>query len=210
MKVLLLGEDVEFYEETLKHLNVSYELGLDLDPNNFDRLLIPGGIDVDPYFYNEENTESQKTNRDYDQKQLAIIDYFVKNKKPILGICRGHQLLNVYFGGNLIQDLKTKRIHYQEELYVDKIHDIEVCGWLKEVYKKEKIGVNSSHHQAISNLGEGLEIQGIDDEGVIEAIRHKSLPIIGVQFHPERMCLKFESDNFENGLEIFKYFLKLK
>ncbi|MFR8392047.1 MAG: gamma-glutamyl-gamma-aminobutyrate hydrolase family protein [Pilosibacter sp.] len=97
----------------MKDLNV--ELSITLDPKDIedcDGVIFPGGLpDVDPELYGEENQGSMNLDRTLDDEQMAMIDAAVKAKKPILAICRGMQLVNVYFGGTLIQDLENGTMH---------------------------------------------------------------------------------------------------
>lgn len=182
----------------------------DINIDDYDALLLPGGGDINPKCYGQDNTDSTWIDDELDEKQLKALDLFVKNKKPVLGICRGHQLINVYFNGTLFQDIKEKKDHTQPQDYVDNENDIiAVKGSFLEQLYGEEFRSNSSHHQAIDKLGEGLEIVARCKDGVVEATKHKTLPIITVQFHPERMCLKHKKENIVDGIEIIKYFLNM-
>ena len=111
--------------------------------------------------------------------QLAILDKFVKAKKPVLGICRGEQLINVYFGGSLIQHVAGHAGIY---------HDVKnVSGSIMYRLYGKTTKVYSSHHQAVRRLGKGLKITQKANDGTVEAIEHKTLPIFAVQWHPELM-----------------------
>lgn len=210
MKILLLGDNHERnknYEEVLNNLNIDYELSLECDYKNYDGLIVPGGIDVDPALYNQEKDETVKLfDRHFDDIQIKAIKYFVDNKKPILGICRGCQLLNVVFGGTLIQDIKTDIIHSLPE-HQDAFHEINnnKGSYMYELYG-QRCKINSLHHQAIDILGDGIEVVSKADDGIIEACRHKNLPIIMVQFHPERLALGVGEDAAD-GYKLFKYFI---
>ncbi len=213
MKVLLLGDNHERcknYEDLLNKLNVDYELKLEGDFSECTHLLIPGGIDVDPAYYGEEKDPTvNMIDRPFDELQMKAVDWFVKNKRPILGICRGHQLLNVYFGGSLIQDIKTGMKHTLPE-YKNIYHGITNNeGFMKELYG-ENCKVNSTHHQAIKKLGEGLKPISFAEDGIIEACVHETLPVIMVQFHPERMALGLVEEETADGTPIFDYFFNMK
>ena len=132
-KVLYVERGIDEYglyegtQDAMKDLNV--ELSITLDPKDIedcDGVIFPGGLpDVDPELYGEENQGSMNLDRTLDDEQMAMIDAAVKAKKPILAICRGMQLVNVYFGGTLIQDLENGTMHK----YVpneNKLHDT-VC-----------------------------------------------------------------------------------
>jgi len=191
-------------------------LGIDLtvidsrvNPFDFDSLIVPGGVDVNPKLYNEENNGSIRIDNELDKLEMEVIDDFVKANKPILGICRGLQIINVYFGGNLIQDIEQKETHTPSDNQ-DKIHEIEIKGdnFLKELYGRRFV-VNSYHHQAIKRLADNFEILAKSDDGIIEAIKHKELPIIAVQFHPERMVNDLRGSSEVDGIKVLEYFLTM-
>ncbi len=167
------------------------------DPAGFDGLLLCGGGDPEPALFGEKNQGSYSISRERDQLELSCIHTFLKAGKPILGICRGNQILNVAFGGTLIQHLPTANNHIAAGR--DQYHLIYTEGLLKKLYGR-KVTVNSSHHQGLGRLGRGLRAIATAPDGVVEAIAHEQLPVLGVQFHPERM---------ERGLLLFEYFLKL-
>lgn len=162
-----------------------------------DGFVFQGGADVASKTYKEEPIENSRWPGDphRDQYELKIMDYAFKNKKPILAICRGFQLANVYFGGTLYQDLSlltaTKIEHRSAELY-DKIHHAVNCtehSLLKDIYSKEQLQVNSVHHQGVKQLGKDLVVDAISpDDKLIEAFHFKNLTenyLVGVQWHPE-------------------------
>jgi len=212
MKILLLGDKhIENYETVLKFLNVDYDTLLNVkDVNEYDGLIIPGGIDVCPKFYHEEKDPTVKlADEDWDNLQIRYIKHFVDNKKKILGICRGMQLLNVYFNGSLIQNITTNIKHTWNSDHSDSFHEMNCFdGFIKELYG-DKCRINSSHHQAIKKLGNGFKIIAKSNDEIIEAVEHSSLPIIGVQFHPERLTLEFKRDDCVDGLKVYKYFLDM-
>lgn len=126
-----------------------------------DGILIPGGVDINPARYGEENRGSLGICDALDSFQLRAFDLAVKRKIPVLGICRGIQLLNVYFGGTLIQDLADSELHAKNSIKEDdKVHLVTAAAgsWPAEIYGKTEFYVNSSHHQAVDRLGEGLRI----------------------------------------------------
>lgn len=174
----------------------------------FDGVLITGGVDINPALYGERNTDSVNINDKLDAFEMSVIDVAIKNKKPIFGTCRGHQLLNVFFGGTLIQNVENCDIHKREG-EKDKVHDsiVEPNSFLYEIFGKKKLSINSAHHQAVKKIGDGFKIIQRSDDNIIEAFEHTSLPIYGVQWHPERTCLSFASPNVADGLMIFKWFI---
>ena len=156
------------------------------DEKLFDGLLLPGGGDISPIFYHRKNRGSQNICISEDIIQILLFHRFLEQKKPILGICKGMQLINVALGGNLIQDLPTSYLHDYNN--ADRYHITKTlsASQLHSLYGNECI-TNSAHHQAINKLGNNLRITQYAHDGVAEGIEHDSLPIIGVQWHPERM-----------------------
>ena len=124
----------------------------------------------------------------------------------MLGICRGQQLINVGFGGTLIQHLPSSDRHAYEGS--DKVHMSRVAEgcFLWDLYG-EAFPVNSAHHQAVDAPGEGIEVVQWSDDDVAEAIVHRALPVWGVQWHPERMCLAHRREDTVDGLRLFQWFI---
>ena len=183
----------------------------EFSPASCDGLLLPGGGDINPESYGESNHGSMPVDEWVDDLQFRMLKDFVRCKKPILGICRGLQLINVWFGGSLIQDLEDASVHRSKPAAGDLVHDCraEKGCWLAKLYG-ESFPHNSNHHQAVCRLGEGLTVDSrcpFDD--VIEAFHHATLPIFAVQWHPERMCLAHERSDTVNGLEIFRFFCRV-
>jgi putative glutamine amidotransferase len=179
-----------------------------------DAILIQGGIDVTPSLYGEENLpELDITCIQTDKFLLEVIKCAKERKIPILGICKGMQLINVSFGGTLYQDLKyaglDSKSHRQSDDSITKpFHSINVekNSLLSKIFpNKDKLMVNSFHHQAVKDLGKGLVIDAKADDGIIECIHYddKSQWILGVQFHPEQL-----SRNNEEFRAIFSEFIK--
>lgn len=162
-----------------------------------DGLLIQGGVDVNPSIFNEEpKPELDITDIQTDKFILELIKQARERKIPILGICKGIQIINVAFGGTLYQDLKYTGLesssHRQKaDTICNHKHSINVVknSLLSRIIpEKEKILVNSFHHQAIKDLGKGLVVDAKSDDGIIEAIHfdNESQWILGVQWHPEQ------------------------
>lgn len=203
-------ERFQNYANALRHLDANpIFINEEFNVNDFDGLLVPGGVDVNPKLYHQENNGSEDINDELDHMQMIVLDKFVKAKKPILGICRGHQIINVYFNGTLIQDLENANEHKRVQEGVDNINTVEVDddSFLYEIYKNKSIITNSSHHQAVDKLGDGLKVCARCKD-VIEALYHTSLPIYTVQFHPERMCFEKSNPDTVDGSLIIKYFLE--
>jgi putative glutamine amidotransferase len=173
------------------------EEGLKEFLSEMDGFVFQGGADISSKTYHEAEIENGRWPGDpyRDQYELKIMDYAFKNKKPILAICRGFQLANVYLGGTLYQDLQigiaTKIEHRNAELY-DRVHHTVTCtpeGLLKKIYGQDELYVNSVHHQGVKTLGKDLVVDAISpDDQVIEAFHYKNLAqqyLVGVQWHPE-------------------------
>lgn len=161
---------------------------------SLDGLLLQGGADIDPEVYGETRTDVLGlTDSIRDRFELELVQAFAAAKKPVLGVCRGMQLINVAHGGTLHQDLlhanAARYAHQRLELYDEHAHDIEFTpgGWLQGLYEgADRARVNSIHHQGVKRLGESLVVEAVSSDGVIEAIRHVDLPfMVGVQWHPE-------------------------
>ena len=149
-------------------------------PEDCCALLLPGGGDIEPRQYGQENTASRDLEPERDQEELKLIQRFLSAGKPILGICRGMQLLNVYFGGTLIQDIPN----HSQVRGADRLHSLKrIPSPLSPPLEL----VNSAHHQAVDlPAPELLPVQWADD-GIIEGMIHRALPIWAVQWHPERL-----------------------
>ena len=175
---------------------------------DYDGLLLPGGADVEPKHYGEEDSGVCWTHPGLDELQTEFLAAVVKAEKPVLGICRGHQLIHVYFKGSLYQDIEVKEKHRWISEDEDNAHEViaQPGSLLFDLYGGE-FRVNSSHHQAVKHLGEGLIITAKAPDGTVEAIEHETLPIRGVQFHPERMCYGRRREDAVDGSLILKRFL---
>ena len=181
---------------------VAYAEYLPSVSTDYDGLLLCGGNDIHPSYYGQEINGAHSFDTERDKAEFNLIRAFMDTGKPILGICRGHQLLNVALGGTLIQDLKNTSSHLSQG-DEDLIHSVDATGFMAELFGKTLV-VNSSHHQAIDTLGNGLTPVAYCGD-VIEAVQHNTLPYISVQFHPERM----KEGDTACGEKIFEYFIAL-
>lgn len=163
--------------------------------NALDGLVLQGGNDVAPESYNESPLHPDwGGDRVRDRYEIELIDAFVKAGKPVFGVCRGLQLLNVMFGGTLLQDISTQRpeslVHRSLDRYERHFHEvvIEPGTRLSELYAGlRRATVNSIHHQGIKDLAPGFVVEArCPDDGMIEAVR-RSGPgyVAAVQWHPE-------------------------
>lgn len=163
--------------------------------DDLDGLILAGGVDIDPRGYGEEPARADWSGDAVrDAYELALLGAMIERDKPVLGICRGHQLLNVYLGGSLYQDVRTMadgaRVHRDADLYETLSHDIDLVpgSWISSIYGgATRVHVNSIHHQAIKAPGRGVVVEARSvEDGVIEAIRVEGPRWVrGVQWHPE-------------------------
>ena len=166
----------------------------------FDGILFTGGEDVDPSLYGENKKyENVHVNRDRDQFEMKLLDGALDRRLPILGICRGAQMINVGFGGTLYQDLAQDAVpefeHQQSEAgksREDTVHGVTVTeprSHLAEAFVGS-CRVNSLHHQAIKRLGRGLKVTAHSEDGLVEAVEAADdYPfLLAVQWHPEEIA----------------------
>lgn len=207
MKVALAGiaKNVKNYAAALAGVGLEPVVTLAADPGSFAALLLPGGGDIDPALFGQENRGSRDIDRPLDEAQLSMAGAFVRAGKPVLGICKGLQIINVYFGGTLIQHLSTAQAHTYHE--ADSIHGcVSLPGSdMARLYGRRYV-VNSSHHQALGRMGEGLRVTAFAEDGTAESAAHDTLPVFGVQWHPERMCFAKARPDTADGAEVFRYF----
>jgi len=159
-----------------------------------DGLVLQGGADVSPLTYGEEPLERSWTgDRLRDVYEIELVHEFIEAGKPVLGICRGLQIINVAFGGTLYQDIETQlpgAMRHVTDAYERHLHDVSIVpgSGLAGLYPGAERGrINSIHHQSIKRLGRGLAVEArADPDGVIEAIRHtEKRDVFAVQWHPE-------------------------
>jgi putative glutamine amidotransferase len=157
-------------------------------------LVLSGGVDIDPAVYGEARHETvTRVFPERDAFELALCREALRRDMPTLAICRGHQLLNVATGGTLFQDIASQVeaavVHDPDQERWERCHDVVLLPGtrLREILGREKVAVNSFHHQAVKELGQGLVLsaRGCDD-GVIEGMEMPGRKfVIGVQWHPE-------------------------
>ena len=174
-----------------------------------DGLLLSGGVDIDPALYNEDVNGAVDINKERDAHEWMLLDAFVQAGKPVFGICRGSQLINVYFGGSLHQHLTNTVLHRSGQP-LDREHEVESApgSLMEKLYGKRSI-VNSVHHQSVKALGEGLVATQMSDDGIVEAFSHKTLPVFAVQWHPERLVLEEKRRHGVDGKKLFEHFVKM-
>jgi putative glutamine amidotransferase len=167
-----------------------------------DALLITGGGDIDPSCYGQDNTSSTDIDAARDAWELALARAARDRGIPLLGICRGCQILNVSLGGTLRQEVWGTDDHRHlwnddRTRLADGDHDVDLSGTLADIYGKDARRVNSFHHQAIGVLGEGLAVVATARDGSIEAVESTTgWRALAVQWHPERLDLSDEGPLF--------------
>jgi putative glutamine amidotransferase len=208
MEPVVISVQSEQIQQTIQQEYMDYS---EFRADAYDGLLIPGGGDINPARYGQENHGSDMIVDALDELQFSMLDDFVKRGKPVLGICRGYQVINVYFGGTMIQHLSTAFRHARALDESDKVHRCiaQENSWLAQLYGATFFH-NSAHHQAMDRCGQGLIIDSrCLEDGTVEAVHHQSLPVYGVQWHPERMCLEHERPDTVNGLPVFQFFSRI-
>ena len=154
-----------------------------------DVLLLCGGEDVDPSRYKTKpSPRLGEVNLRRDAWEWLLLDEAVKRRLPVIGICRGCQLINVYFGGTLWQDLPSERPGEVKHRGTH-LHGVRIEGGsrLARSLGCEEMQVNTSHHQAVRDLAPGFRAVAFAPDGVVEAIESATMPVVGVQFHPEKL-----------------------
>ncbi len=179
-----------------------------------DALLLSGGADIDARYFGEENRpELTEVNLLRDHYEFSLLRLALSHSLPILGICRGCQLLNIALGGSIYQDLPT--MYDQKPLLKHSIltnrelpaHDAKIVSGtlLHKVLGCERVGVNSRHHQAIRRVAPSLRVSALSDDGVVEAVEsYPTHKIMGVQWHPENMATKGDSPEMKR---LFSHFV---
>ena len=176
---------------------------------NVQGLILSGGHDVDPHNYKEE--PEQKLGDIWpqrDQFDMLLLKLAEENGIPVLGICRGAQIINVYHGGTLYQDLSYRKVktlkHNQGQTPTLLTHTVETVAGTKiaELLGKEKIQTNSFHHQLIKDVAPDFKVSARCVDGVVEAIENKDASVIAVQWHPEMLNRVV---SYQNNL--FKYII---
>lgn len=175
-----------------------------------DGIIFTGGGDISAQYFGEEPIkEVDEICLDRDMTEMALFHEAYKRGRPIFGICRGHQLINIALGGSIYQDIYTQVANVLGHRCNDNVQDgyhsisIKKDSMLFDIFQKENLVVNSQHHQSIKSLGKDLKITASATDGIVEAIESTNDNfILGVQFHPEAMAIKYE-----DFLKPFKYFL---
>ncbi|WP_339846389.1 gamma-glutamyl-gamma-aminobutyrate hydrolase family protein [uncultured Halopseudomonas sp.] len=162
--------------------------GEDINALQYDAVVVTGGHDIDPVLYAEEPEVHPKYDPERDELESAVIDDALERGLPLLGICRGAQLLNARRGGNLFQDLKSKRklTSNRRTLLPLKTLLPEPESYLNKLLRTDRCKINSLHNQAIDRVGTDLQVSGRDLDGIVQAVEDPGRAfLVGVQWHPE-------------------------
>lgn len=190
MEIVIAGRtgNTENYERFFRETGEKVQTSLSMETiRDCDGMVLPGGGDITPAFFGEQDHGSRNIDTELDLLQRKALEVCMEREIPVLGICKGMQLINVALGGDLYQNLETAGLHCYRD--GDQYHAARSApaSLLAELYG-EQMTVNSAHHQGIRRTGRGLlVIQRSLPDGCAEAICHESLPILGLQWHPERM-----------------------
>lgn len=179
-----------------------------------DGIIFTGGVDIAPLYYGENPIkELISISAERDENELKLFKKIYGTNIPILGICRGMQLINVALNGTLYQDINAQLPnslgHYQRDSKPDVLyHSVKIGenSILFKIFENYEISVNSYHHQSVKDLGEGMKAAAYSQDGIIEAMENTSPDgqfILGVQWHPEGLVVKQEE-----SLELFSYFVE--
>jgi putative glutamine amidotransferase len=163
--------------------------------DSIDFLLLPGGDDIDPALYNEKNNGlSLNVCPERDLMEFYLLEKAFEKKIPVLGICRGCQVINVFMGGTLYQDMGKENAgsidhvnSSRETGFLSHSVNIEKGSFLYSMYNSAKIQVNSRHHQAVKKVSQELTVSALSDDGIVEGIESAAMKILGVQWHPENL-----------------------
>lgn len=187
------------YSEQIEVIQLSHWANNFEEIKKCDGVLLTGGEDVHPRFYNKPEYYSYCYENDIsearDEFEWKVLEYTETNHVPVLGICRGLQIANVFFGGTLIPDIPVwgKYNHSKMPDDSDRYHKIAIdpASWLYSLVHKQEGMINSNHHQSADKIGDGLVVSAFSPDGVVEALERKEPQnksfLCLVQWHPERM-----------------------
>lgn len=207
--IFIYGEADDFTNYTTAFQNLGANVLATCDDSRAiecDALLLPGGGDMRPSLYGQAFNGSHEPDDARDAGEMRTIARFLAMERPIFGICRGLQVLNIVFGGTLLQDVPGhSRIDPDEDrIHMTHTDDPMLCS----LYGR-RFPVNSAHHQVVDRLGVGLQAIQWSEDGYVEALRHRSLPVLAVQWHPERTCFSFARSDTVDGSKVLQAFLEM-
>ncbi len=210
MKNIIIGisEGTRYYnyekwfhdEPGITIIKLGYQLDNFNEIEKCNGIILSGGHDLNPRLYNQPDFLSYVDPKDIDERrdefEWKIMQHTELNQKPLLGICRGLQFVNVYFGGTLVPDIPAfgKYNHSKLNADADREHmvDIDPNSALFKIIGKEKGTVNSAHHQSVDMPGFGLVVNALSHDGIVEGMERRDPEgrsyLMLVQWHPERMA----------------------
>lgn len=184
------AKDTVNYEAAFRQLEVNYFTTLDMqEVSSATHLLLPGGGDITPALFGQANHGSYHIDTELDLLQFQALETFITSGKPVLGICKGLQLINVHFGGTITQHIDTADQHRwigKDQLHYVYHSSLSRLDFFYQLYGNSTL-VNSAHHQAVAHTGDHLIPVCRAGDNIIEGLMHDSLPILAVQWHPERI-----------------------
>ncbi|MBR5439546.1 MAG: gamma-glutamyl-gamma-aminobutyrate hydrolase family protein [Clostridia bacterium] len=199
MKVFIYdnGFNLSNYLIALNNIGVNYVLSKNTSLiTTCNALLLTGGGNIIPYLYDKPVLRTCDYDAHTDVAELYLIKQFVMRKQPIIGICKGMQAINVYFKGTLTNVENHFFSEKSARHYIINSSD----SFLTKTFNRV-IEVNSCHVEQLEKVAKCLKVEAVSEDGTVEAIKHKTLPIYGVQFHPERMGVYFSNKFFESLLK---------
>ncbi len=198
-KFTLYRDWVLSYDNRVEVIQLGHKLNNLEEIAKCQGVVLTGGEDVHPKFYNHPEyypyCHADDVDELRDEFEFKVLAYTEENQIPVLGICRGIQVGNVFFGGTLIPDIATwgKFDHAKMPDKSDRYHEILInpSSWFKQIVQTDRSLVNSNHHQSTDRIGKGLVVSALSPDGVAEAIERlepagKSF-LLFVQWHPERL-----------------------
>ena len=166
-----------------------------------DGLLMSGGVDVHPKYYGDTiSAYCGEIDEERDVYEFLLLKEATRRKMPVFGVCRGIQIINVFMGGTLYQDLPTEKPsdinHSQTGNTLLLAHDVEILPdtELFEIVGKKRLSVNSRHHQAVKDVGPGMRVTAWSPDGIVEGLEFPPLQLLAVQWHPEDFAAKGDPD----------------
>lgn len=176
--------------------NISQNSELYFEELPIKAIILSGGNDVNPELYNQKPVYAMELSVFRDNTEKKLLEIGIKKDLPVLGICRGMQFINVFFGGTMIQNIKEQSISEVE--HVATRHTVKITDHnVSKLFGKTTIVVNSYHNQGICKefLSPQLKAFALSEkDGIIEGIYHQNYPIAGIQWHPERPGSSIECD----------------
>jgi len=163
-------------------------VGRKLDPGQLDALIVSGGDDIHPTLYGEEEMPTATYDPARDELEREYIRHALQNGLPLLGICRGYQLINVVLGGTLYTDIRPLRKATSNRATVLPRKTVKLCeeSIMAQILGRSELRVNSLHQQAVHRVAEKLEVAAADLDDFVQALEHSAgQSVLGVQWHPE-------------------------